>query len=770
MKTKESAELFSNALWITDRRIRVRKNMSPAPMTVYRKFILKKPIKKGALAATAIGNYFFRINGERVGNEVLAPGYTSYRYRLQYQTYDVTSMLSENNDLLCVVSGGWAVGFFGFIGKAGAFGNRQMLLAQLRITYEDGTEEVIGTDSSFMVSTDGAYKIAGIYEGVSYDAAVDETNLSYHMADVASPKIHPSLIPSMGELARYRESLYPISAKESKRGGTIYDFGQNFSGVVKLQMKHTTSGQHICVKHAEVLLDGEIFTSNLRKAAAKIDYYCKGGEETFIPELTTMGFRYIRVAGIHPDDVAVSAIVVSSIEPKEDMFSCSNAMINQLQNNIIWGGRSNFVDIPTDCPQRDERMGWTGDIAVFARTACANFDMKQFLSKWLADVRLEQGIGGGIPMVVPKGKNPIPIFALAGWSDCATMVPWALYLATGDVSILKENYNMMKKLCKAENFWAHFLHFGKKKYIWKGPFQFGDWCAPNEDSKMWTKKGTWIATAYFFQTSHILRQAAQVLGNEKDALYYEKLCAGIKKSYRDVFTDGYGKLDFEFASGYICPIYFGMVEGDERQAMGDNLSRLVRENDYRISTGFLGTPYLLFALADTGHVEDAYKVLLQEECPGWMYTVKRGATTIWEKWDAIKEDGSINLAAGNGADTTSSKEFDPEDQSAPSMTSFNHYAYGAVGDFFYRRILGIEALSGGYATFQIRPVPGGGLQWAKGKASTPYGDILVHWEINHGEFRMEIHSPMECKGTVIMPDGAVHEIQTKCSTYVSKFA
>ncbi len=768
MKEEIGGCSFQSSQWITDDKIITTKTQSPVPMTVYRQIQVSKPLASAVLYATAIGNYFFRINGKRVGDEVLTPGNTSYKYRLQYQTYDVTDLMKEENDVLAVVSGGWAVGYYGFMGSTRAFEDRQMLLAELHLHYQDGTEQVIGTDDSFQVSTQGAYTVAGIYEGVTVDASVDESKLTYHPCQVAKPKIHPVLVPSQG-VARFGESIACVSSTPSKRGGTIYDFGQNFSGVVKLVMKNTTAGQHINIKHAEVLVDGEIFTSNLRKAAAQVNYYCKGGEEEYIPELTTMGFRYIRVQGIDVEQIQVSGIVVSSINKCSGYFTCSNPMINQLQNNIVWGGRSNFVDIPTDCPQRDERMGWTGDIAVFARTACANFDMKQFLNKWLADVRLEQGVGGGIPMVVPKGKNPVPTFALAGWSDCATMVPWALYLATGDVDILKENYATMKKLCKAEKFWAHFMHVGKKRYIWKGPFQFGDWCAPNEDSKMWTKKGTWLATAYFYQTSDILRQSARLLGNHSDEQYYEKLCHGIQKSYRDVFTDGHGKLDFEFASGYICPIYFGMVQGEERQAMGDNLARLVRDNDYKISTGFLGTPYLLFALADTGHVDEAYQVLLQEDCPGWMYAVKQGATTIWEKWDALKPDGTINLAAGDGTDTTSSKDYDPEDQSAPSMTSFNHYAYGAVGDFFYRRIAGIEALDGGYHTYQVKPTIGGGLTWAEASVETPKGSITVKWTLDHEDFSVDIMSPAGCSGTLILPDGTKQAIQTGESQYHCKY-
>lgn len=763
------AGIFSKAQWITDKSVVTSKDRSPVPMTFYKHLKLKEKPENVMLYATAFGNYICRINGSRIGRDVLAPGYTSYSHRLQYQQYDVTELFQEENDILFVVSGGWAVGFYGFIGTTKAAAKRQLLLAELHIRYGDGSEDVIGTDSAFGVCSSGAYKTAGIYEGVSFDARIDEIALDYKAADIGRAKYSPKLIPSNGTLATFAEELYPIAHHMSARGGLIYDFGQNFSGVVRLKIKNAKAGQKITVKHAEVLVDGEIFTSNLRKARAELEYICHEGKQEYTAELTTMGFRYIRVQGAKPEDYDVSAFVVSSINDITGRFSCSNELLNSLQRNIVWGGRSNFVDIPTDCPQRDERMGWTGDIAVFARTACANFDMKEFLGKWLEDVRLEQGFGGGIPMVVPKGKNPVPVFAIAGWSDCASMVPWALYCATGDKAILSQSYNSMKRLCKAESFWSNFFRFGKYRYTWKGLFQFGDWCAPGESAKIWRKKGTWLGTAYHYHTCDILRKSAVILGLPEDEKKYDILCRKAADAYRRAFTDGHGKLNYEFTSGYVCPIYFGMVDGEEKQAMGDNLVRLVRDNGYRLSTGFLGTPYILFALADTGHIEDAYRVLLQEECPGWMYTVKAGGTTIWEKWDALKPDGSINLAAGDGEDQTSSKEFDPEDQSAPSMTSFNHYAYGAVGDFFYRRIAGIEAMSGGYRSYRIRPLPGGDLSWVEAEVMTANGSLKSRWEISDDLFKIKITSPEDSDGILIMPDGSMEKLNVGENNFSCKY-
>lgn len=747
--------------WITDLSIKADKKNSPLPMTAVKKLKISKQVKSARLYATALGNYFFSINGQKVGKDYLAPGYTSYESQLQYQVYDVTDMLAKENTLVAVVSGGWAIGLFGFSGAAAAYGERQLLLAELRLIYEDGTEEVIGTDSTWGVTKDGAYKEAELYNGVVYDANVDVTAVTCKPADVTQLKYHPNIIATYGTLSYMQEELKPIEQHVSKKGGAIYDFGQNFSGIVKLKINKATKGQFINVRHAEVLIDGEIFTSNLRKAKARIDYICRDGKQEFIPNLTTMGFRYIRVQGIEPENVEVSAFVVSSVSEAKGTFECSNANINQLQSNIYWGGRSNFVDIPTDCPQRDERMGWTGDIAVFASTACYNFDMSRFLDKWLMDLIADQGRGGGIPMVIPKGGYKVPTFALAGWGDCATLVPWALYIASGNLKLLRRQYTSMKKLIKAEKFWASFLSVGDKAYVWKWPFQFGDWLAYGEEMKMWTYKGKWLATAYFYNSCMILAKIAKLLGETGDEEKYLKLAQRIKTAYRNVFTNGKGKLKFEFESAYVCPIYFGMVEGEEKQNMGDNLARLVRERNYKLGTGFLGTPYLLFALSDTGHFEEAYKVLLQEECPGWLYTVKAGGTTIWERWDALKPDGTVNLDDPSKKEiNTSSANIDPEDQALKSMISFNHYAYGSVGDWLYRRVIGIEAKSGGYKTFKIAPQPGGALTYAKGSVSTPYGKIVSDWKIDNGKFSIKVSVPVGTECELTLPNKEVKVLKS----------
>lgn len=754
--TKEnlkSEHVFQGA-WITDKTIPYDKKKSPVPLSVRRTFSLIKKLRRAVLYATAVGNYYVTVNGAKVTNEMLAPGYTSYAKYLQYQAYDVTEHLREENELCAVVSGGWAVGFFGFMGAARGYAPRQLFRCDLVLEYADGSAEVIATDRSWSVSTRGAYSVAGIYEGVHYDARVTPENTPWKPADEAVWRYRPELRCTYGTLAYRQERLRPVEQHPSKRGGTIYDFGQNCSAVVCMKIKNAVAGQVIRVRHAEVLVGRELFTSNLRKAEASITYTCREGTQEFTPELTTMGFRYVRVQGIEPENLEITAQVVSSLGAPTGGFACSNELLNQLQSNIQWGARSNFVDIPTDCPQRDERMGWTGDIAVFSSTACFNFDTARFFDKWLLDVIADQGFGGGIPLVVPAGKLPIPSFATSGWGDCASLVPWAQYLKDGNKKLMERQYASIKKLLKAEKFWASFFSVGSERYIWRLPFHFGDWLSPGENAKQWKHKAPWIATAYFYNTARIAAELAKTLGKPGDEREFRKLMEKIENAYRAVFLNDKGLLKEEFQTAYICPIYFGMLTEAERQKMGDRLAQMAAENQHKIATGFLGTPYLLFALSDTGHADEAYRVLLNEECPGWLYAVKRGATTVWERWDALLPDGSVNLSQdqANGKAATSA-DFDPEDQSSPSMTSFNHYAYGAVGDWLYRRVAGLEALTPGWKRFRAAPVPGGGLTWAEAHTQTPFGTACSHWRMEGERFVLTVEVPAGTSCEAVLPDG-----------------
>lgn len=736
------------AKWITDAGYHYDDKASPVPMSFRHRFQVTKKIKRAWINSTALGVYELMLNGEKVGNDYFAPGFTSYEHQIQYQTYDVTNQLKESNDILAIVAGGWAAGSFNYKRKSKISADRQAFLCEINIEYTDGTKDTFGTDQDWLVTEDGNYRMAEWYDGETYDATVNLEAVAWKPADITKPRKMPILLAQYGSPVQEQERLPPISYTTAPSGEVIYDFGQNFAGVISVSLKGK-QGQTIVFRHAEVLIGGELFVKSLRTAKATATYICKEGKQMYSPRLTYMGFRYVGVCGIDPKDIELSALVLHSDLPEIGHFECSNELINQLQSNIRWGGKSNFVDIPTDCPQRDERQGWTGDFSIFASTACFNFDMSRFIDKWLLDMRSEQGAGGGFPMVVPRGGDSWPTMANSCWGDACILVPWAEYLARGDKGLLERQYRSIQKFLKAAKWWSAFLSFTpNNRYIWRFPFHFGDWCAPGENITQWLAKGKWVGTAYFANSCHITAQIADLLGYDNDAAYYRKLRSKIMKAYRKIFTDGKGNLKKEFQTAYVLPLYFDMTEDGETKQMVKNLVRLIREADNHLTTGFTGTPYLLFALSDHGFASVAYDLLLQESCPSWLYEVKAGATTIWERWDALRPDGSVNIG-----DLSGNK---PEEESSGGMVSFNHYANGAVGDWLYKRISGIEATSGGYKTFRIAPVIGGGLTFTKGSVLTPYGQILSDWKVIDDTFIIDIQIPVSTECTLVLPNSEKH--------------
>ncbi len=733
--------------WITDGSYSfTEKGISPVPMTFRKKLELSKAVKQAKIYATAMGIYELELDGTKVGDQYFAPGFTSYKSQLEYQTYNVTEQLKSGSELVAYVGGGWAVGSFVFTRKNRVTADRQALLFELHVDYEDGTSEVIGTDTSWDVAMDGPFKMTDLYDGETYDATVELQKLSWKKAAVETLKIHPDIICDYGSPVKAHEELTPKFIEENN-GELIYDFGQNFAGVVKLNIKNASAGQVITVRHAEILNpDGTLNIAFLRSAKATAEYTCKAGDQVYSPRMSYMGFRYISIKGIAKENVEPTALVLYSDLERIGDFECSDARINRLQQNIIWSSKSNLMDIPTDCPQRDERMGWTGDIAVFSPTACYNFDMSRFLDKWLKDVRSEQLSTGGIPNTVPvQGYGfpaTMPVMAMDFWGDACVLVPWAEYQARGDIRILEENYDMMKKYVKACRFWAGF-GFGKNRYIWHTPsvLHFGDWIAPDVPKmSQWQGRSKWTATASLRNTSYLTAKIAKILGKDDDAKELEALSEKVADAYVSVFTDGNGKLKEEFQTGYVLPIRFNMFDEATQVKAADNLAELVKSNDYKIGTGFPGTPNILFALADNGHVDDAYKMLLNEKCPSWLYEVKSGATTIWERWDGLDENGVCPIG----------------DDGTDMMISYNHYASGAVGAFFYERIAGIRADEPGYKSFTICPVldSAKSLSNAKGNVNTPYGTIVSDWKINGDQFVIKIQVPAGTTCNLQLPDGS----------------
>ena len=747
--------------WISDGAYTfTEKKVSPVPMVFRKAFAPQKPVASARVYATALGVYELSLNGEKVGDRFFAPGFTSYPNNLQYQTYDLTDRLADENELVFTVAGGWAVGAFVFTRINRYAADRQALLCEIRLTYTDGTTETIGTGTDWQVSEDGPVRMADLYDGETYDATVSLDSIAWRNATKESLRVHPKLFAEVGAPVRAHEHFKPISCTKIN-GALIYDFGQNLAGVVSLKL-NGKAGQVVTVRHAEILNpDGTLNTTFLRTAKATATYTCRDGEQTYMPRLSYMGFRYASVEGIEPESLEIEAIALYSDMDAIGSFSCSNELLNKLQSNIVWGAKSNLVGIPTDCPQRDERMGWTGDIAVFGPTACFNFDMRRFLDKWLRDVRAEQRKGGGLPNTVPVNgygfPATMPEMAIDWWGDACVLVPWALYQATGDRRVLEENYPMMKKYVKACRFWANLFGLGKQRYLWHTPavFHFGDWVAPDvPQMAQWQRRSKWTATASLHNTSATVSQIAEILGKPDEAEQYRTLAARVADAYESLLTDGNGKLKEEFQTAYVLPLHFGMFRSETTQKAADNLAALVKKNGYRIGTGFPGTPYILFALADHGHADEAYRMLLNTECPSWLYEVKQGATTIWERWDGLDENGVCPIG-NDGTDI---------------MISYNHYASGAVGDFLYRRVAGIEPLEPGYKRFAVRPLMGGGLTSAEATLRTPYGTAASAWQIEDGAFALTVTVPVGATCLVTLPNGTTETVAGGTHTFRARLS
>lgn len=718
-----------NAKWIGSGKKNDKRNTLP-PELFRRTFIVDRLPEKAELSVSALGIYAASINGQRVGGDYFTPGYTHYESYVQCEVYDVTALLKTGvNTLDIMVANGWWLGRLG--NKNNRYGDHRGLVAELKL---DG--RTLGTDETWRVTRDTPVRFADFYDGETIDLTrSDESTWRFEPAVPLVGRV-PALRPHHGAYVREEQRLTPTVQK-----GGIYDFGQNHAGVLHV-VAEAAKGTVITIRHSEILnRDGGLFTENLRSAKATLTLVCgQDGINEFSPCFTFMGFRYVEVKASKAVKIRrmESIVLTSDCKPIGD-FSCSNPLLDRLYQNIQWGQRSNFIDIPTDCPQRDERMGWTGDIAVFAETAAMNRDIRFFMDKWLTDLRLYQRKNGALPVTVPENRTyePLPYSVpTAIWGDAATMVPWAVYRAYGDYGMLEQQYGSMKTYVDAE---LRAARRGRHPYLWDNNlFQYGDWCAPGENTRQWMQKGKYTSTAFLLNSVEIVRQAARELGRREDEAHYADMAAKVRDAFVRFCVRPDGRLTGDFQTNYVTALYFNLAPEKMRPLLAKRLAELVRENGHRIATGFAGTPYILFALADNGYVEDAYKVLLNEECPGWLFTVKAGATTMWERWDALSADGSIRADA------------------MPDMVSFNHYAYGAVGAFFYRRILGIEAIEPGYRRFCVRPVPGGGLTCAQGHIQ----DIAAKWKIENGNFMLDVTVPQGKAAEIILPGGGTQSVSS----------
>ena len=724
--------------------------LEPSPL-FRKRFSLTKKIQSAVAYITAHGLYEAKINGRRVGDAYLTPGWTSYDKRLQYQAYDVTSMLHEGKNAVGAELGnGWYRGHIGFSPKPGLYGRDVALLLQLEITYTDGTKETIASDDSWKSST-GATRYAEIYNGATIDnrkqqngwatAGFDDKDWSGVTVKDFSKTV---LVATVNEPVRKHETFKPVKIFTTPKGEKVIDFGQNLVGWVQMKVKGN-AGDKITLSHAEVIdKAGNFYTENLRTALSQDVYILKGGdEETFEPQFTWQGFRFIKVDGypgdLKPEDF--TAIAVYSDMTPMGTFSCSNTLINQLQHNIQWGQKGNFLDVPTDCPQRDERLGWTGDAQVFSRTATYNMNVHNFFAKWLKDVAADQYTSGAVPHVIPnalaQGQTDGP-GGSAGWSDVATIIPWNMYLAYGDKQILENQYNSMKA-------WVDYMQHHSKDDLWNTGDHFGDWLfySLNDDtdgSSAITSKFL-IAQCFYAYSTQLLINAANVLGKKEDVDYYTGLLSKVKSAFLKEYVTPNGLISSDTQTAYVLALQFGMLPENLRQQAADRLVANIKRYNYHLSTGFLGTPYLCRVLSDFGYPDIAYRLLLQDTYPSWLYPVKMGATTIWERWDGIRPDGTFET---------------------PTMNSYNHYAYGAIGDWMYRVVAGIDTkVDGpGYKQVVIKPTPGGNFQYAYADYETMYGKVSSHWKIDNGNLLMDVEIPANTTATIYIPTkggGAITE-------------
>ncbi|MFV0468966.1 MAG: family 78 glycoside hydrolase catalytic domain [Dysgonomonas sp.] len=703
-----------------------------------------KKVKKATVFITAHGMYEAYINGARVGESHYTPGWTSYHKRKQYQTYDVSDLIKRNNVISIMLASGWYRGTIGFSGKRNYYGRDVALLAQLEIEYEDGVKERIVSDSSWKSST-GEIRYSEIYNGEIIDFRQEKENwmlTSYNDSSWDRVKVQDfrkdQLVSTYNEPVKQQEIFTPIQIFTTPKGEQVIDFGQNFTGWVRAKVQGNP-GDTIRLSHAEVLdREGNFYTANLRSAKAQQIYVLKDNKTTTLhPYFSWQGFRYVKVEGIsktiNPNDF--EGVALYSDMATTGNFSTSQPMINRLQSNIEWGQKSNFLEIPTDCNQRNERLGWTGDIQIFARTATYNMRVHNFLVKWLVDLRAEQSPEGEIPSYIPDlGSNK----NRAGWADVATIVPWTLYVVYGDKRVLEKQYISMKAYVES-------IRRVTNDDLWDKASTFGDWLAysPLDKKEKFPRTSKLIiAQSYYANSVNILAKTAHVLGFEDDAQEYNDLYKRVKEAFAKAYIDKNGDLTSQSQADYIISLDFDMIPVEFKQQI---VEKFVEQLKYfgHFTTGFLATPPLCHVLTKYGYSDLAYELLEREEYPSWLYPITKGATTFWERWNGIMPDGSFQ-------------------KDKPQSNSFNHYAHASIGDWMYRKMVGIDTYederSVGYKHIKIEPIPGGTIKQVEATLQTYYGVIGVAWKIENKKFALNVEIPVNTKATIFLPASKLEEI------------
>lgn len=722
---------------------------SVAAFTFKKEIRTDKKIKKATVMASALGIYALYVDGVRAGKGVLAPGWTSYRKRIQYQTYDVTDMLKDGSVIELGLGQGWAVGYIGHVNTNHCYADKPSVTAQIDILYEDGTKEQIVTDGTWDVYTTPVLS-SEIYHGETVDLTAPIEKIGKAVPSTVKGK----LVAQIGEWITEQERIFPVELIKTPKGETVIDFGQNMTGYVEVKIK-AERGSRIVFDHAEVLdKDGNFYNENYRSAKNLMTYVASGEEDTFKPTYSFQGFRYIRLLEAPFVDLSCfTAIAVNSDMKRTGRFHCGNEKINQLYHNIIWGQKSNYLDIPTDCPQRDERLGWTGDAQVFCRTGAINFDVEKFFEKWLGDMAIEQEKSGAVRGVVPECMSTHPTRISAAWGDAACVIPWQMYLAYGNKKNLKKSFPMMKK-------WVEYMHkTGPEEFLWLTGRHYGDWLAMDAggDRYVGATSADLIGSAFFAYSTELVIKAGETLGENVD--YYKELYKNIVKAFREYFMEDGLPKDIIFPYTEICNgnspsdvvrkgmtqtaivliLHFGLCTDEERPGLINKLAELIADFDGRMSSGFVGTSYILHALSDNGRTDLAYQLLFEERNPSWLYSVTHGATTMWEHWNSLKEDGSFW---------------------SKSMNSFNHYAYGSVYDWIFGVAAGIKTVEDApaYKKIAVAPHPNKELGYIDASIESRNGFVRSAWYYKGDAVYYEVEIPDGSEAELTLPSGKKYSL------------
>ncbi len=726
--------------------ITVERPYKDGTVEVFEQAINGADVKKAVLTITALGVYEAEIDGKKVGDIFLAPGYTYYPHNLHVQVYDVTDMLSADSVLRIYLGQGWYCGRFTCDNKIQIYGDQPAVAWVLEAETSDGTFKAYHSSDSTVRAVESPYDLASEYDGENYfapgaihptaDPVIQPVKFSGHVPDVLEESdIYVKIQDEM-----------PVKSVTQRDDVTILDFGQNFAGIIEINPTKM-EGDTLKLRHGEILnADGSLYTTNLRQAKAELVYHKGTGAEKYRPRFTFMGFRYAELSGVPYVDGIVTAYAIHSEMERTGYFSCTNKQVEQLFQNQVWGQRSNYVEIPTDCPQRDERQGYTGDGHVFARTGAYNYDTERFWAKFLKDIRYSQqdsSEGYVAPTIPALGPASIGFMTMLGWGNCVCIVPEMLYWQYGTDEPLRTQYQSMKTWVECE-----IRHMGDAN-LWLG-VSLGDWLALGKDVPYMAMHNGPVSNAFVVNDLRIMAWAAQHMGEQDEAARYKEQLEKSRAAYLSAFVNDDGTMKDDYHGAYVMALQFVIPQGELWDKVFAKLVQKLR--DEGMQTGFFATQHLLPLLAEHGQVKMAYDLLLQPECPGWMYQVERGATTTWERWDALRPDGTVNETSTSGGDD--------------NMVSFNHYSFGSVGEFYYRYILGVQPMEPGFKRVRIAPVVDIRLGSVKGCYHSRAGEIKVAWQIEKDTVCLQITTPAE--SIVRLPDGTDHVVQAGSYTYTCR--